>query len=221
LIGDNIVKSLNIFIVDDDADFAESLVDIFELEGHRCELAYDGETALKRFKESDFDLIFMDVKLPGKNGVESFLDIRKIKPDARVIMMTGYSVEELLGQAIENGAWGILHKPLNMDEVLNMIKKIIPAGILIADDDPDFVSNLQDVLENAGFNVYKAKDGEEAITCVKENHVDILILDIRMPILNGLEAFLLLKEKGIVLPTIIVTAYADMEIDTLKKFKEY
>jgi DNA-binding response OmpR family regulator len=215
------MENLNIFIVDDDADFAESLADIFELEGHKCELAYDGETAFKRFNESDFDLTFMDVRLPGKNGVESFLDIRKIKPDARVVMMTGYSVEELLEQAMENGAWGILHKPLNMTEVLEMIKKITPAGVLIADDDPDFVNNLKEVLENSGFTVYKAKNGEEVVSHLEENHVDILILDLRMPILNGLETFLLLKEKGINLPTIIVTAYADEENDKLEKLKEY
>jgi two-component system response regulator HydG len=215
------MDSLNIFIVDDDADFAESLADIFELEGHKCELAYDGETALKLFNETDFDLTFMDVKLPGKNGVESFLDIRKVKPDAKVIMMTGYGVEELLEQAIENGAWGILHKPLNISKVQEMIKKVIPTGILIVDDDPDFVSNLEDVLENSGFTVYKAKNGEKAISHLEENHVDILILDLRMPILNGLETFLLLKEKGITLPTIIVTAYADVEADALEKLKEY
>ena len=212
---------LNIFIVDDDVDFAESLADIFELEGHKCELAHDGETALKRFNESDFDLIFMDVKLPGKNGVESFLDIRKVKPDARVIMMTGFSVEELLEQAMENGAWGILRKPLNINEVLEMVKKVTPAGILIVDDDPDFLSNLKDMLENSGFIVCMAKNGEEAISHLEENHVDILILDLRMPILNGLETFLLLKEKGINLPTVIVTAYADVEGNTLEKLKEY
>lgn len=215
------MKRLNIFIVDDDADFAESLADIFELEGHKCELAYDGEAALKRFIENDFDLTFMDVKLPGKNGVESFLDIRKIKPDARIIMMTGYSMKKLLEQAVTNGAYGILHKPFNMDKVLDMIKKIIPVGILIADDDPDFISNLEDILENSGFTVYKAKDGEEAIACLKENQVDILLLDLRMPVLNGLETFLLIKKKGISLPTIIVTAYADMEVNTLEKLKEY
>lgn len=215
------MKSLNIFVVDDDKDFAESLADIFELEGHRCEMAYNGETALERIKENDFDLTFMDVKLPGKNGVESFLDIRRIKPDTRVIMMTGYSVEKLLEQAMNNGAWGILHKPLDMDEVMAMVKKAMPAGILIADDDPDFMNTLTDVLENSGFTVYKAKDGKEAISCLNEKDVDILILDLRMPILNGLETFLSLKEKGMDLPTIIVTAYADIEVNTLEMLKEY
>ncbi len=215
------MNSLNIFIVDDDVDFAESLADIFEMEGHICEKAHDGETAIKKFIDNEYELTFMDIKMSGKNGVESFLEIRKIRPDAKIIMMTGYSVEDLISRAVENGAWGVLHKPLDMDEILKMIKKVMPTGILIADDDPDFVNNLKDVLEDSGFIVYQAKDGKEAVERVQENHVDILMLDLRMPILNGLETFLLLKEKGIALPTIIVTAYADVENNTLEKLKSY
>ena len=97
----------------------------------------------------------------------------------------------------------------------------MPTGILIADDDPDFVNNLKDVLEDSGFVIYQARDGKEAVERVQESRVDILILDLRMPILNGLETFLLMKEKGIALPTIIVTAYADAENNTLDKLKSY
>ena len=215
------MKSIRIFIVDDDKDFAESLADIFEMEGHTSELAYDGESAIEKFKEKDFDLTFMDIKMSGKNGVESFMEIRKIRPHAKIIMMTGYSVEDLLTQAVENGAWGVLHKPLDMNEVLEMIKKVSPKGILIADDDPDFVNNLKELLEDAGFLVYKAKDGKEAVERVQKGNIDILILDIRMPILSGLETFLLLKERGIALPTIIVTAYADDERNALEKLRKY
>ncbi len=215
------MKSLNIFIVDDDRDFAESLADIFEIEGHKCEMAHDGEAAINKLVEKDFDLTFMDIKMSGKNGVESFLEIRKIKPNAKIIMMTGYSVEDLITQAVENGAWGVLHKPLDMEKILDMVNRITPTGILIADDDPDFVNNLKDVLEDSGFAVYQAKDGKEAVERVQRDHIDILILDLKMPILNGLETFLLLKEKGIAIPTIIVTAYADTENTALEKLKAY
>jgi two-component system, NtrC family, response regulator HydG len=213
--------NLSIFIVDDDVDFAESLAEILELEGHTCEMVHDGEAALEKIKEKKFDLTFMDIKLPGKNGVESFMDIKKIRPDAKVIMMTGYSVEELLNQAVENGAWGILYKPLDLDKALSMVKKVSPSGILIADDDPDFVCNLKDILESSGFVVYQAKDGREAIEKMEDTDLDILILDLHMPILSGLETFLLMKERKKAIPTIIVTAYADVENSTLEKLKGY
>ena len=215
------MKHLEIFIVDDDMDFAESLADIFEGEGHTCEIVHDGEKAIEKFKNKTYDLTFMDIKMPGKNGVESFMEIRKICPHARIIMMTGYSVEDVIHQAVDNGAYGVLHKPLDIEEILSMVKKVSPTGILIADDDPDFVNNMKEVLEDSGFKVFRAKDGQQAIRHVQQGVVDILMLDLRMPILNGLETFMSLREKGIALPTIIVTAYADVENKALEKLKSY
>ena len=90
----------------------------------------------------------VDVKLPGKNGVESFLEIRKFKPESKVVMMTGYSVNQLLDEAVDNGAWGVLHKPFNMELMFEMLGKIKPRGILIADDDPAFVNTI--ILRFAG-----------------------------------------------------------------------
>jgi DNA-binding response OmpR family regulator len=89
-----------------------------ELEGHHIELAFDGEEAVRKFRKRSFDVTFMDVRLPGMNGVESFFELRKIKPYAKVVMMTAYSVEDLLTRALDAGALGVLAKPFGADEVL-------------------------------------------------------------------------------------------------------
>ena len=112
---------MRIFDVDDDRDLAESLAEVLELSGHEVEIAFSGEEAVEVFREKDFDVSFMDVVMPGMNGVESFLEIRKIKPDAKVFMLTGYSVAQLLEQAIENGALGVLEKPIGIEELLAKI----------------------------------------------------------------------------------------------------
>jgi DNA-binding response OmpR family regulator len=213
------MKQIRIAIVDDDEDFAESMAIMLEGRGYEVELAYSGEEAIKKFREMVFDIVFMDVKLPGKNGVESFLEIRKLKPDAKVVMMTGFSVEQLLDKAVENGAWDVLHKPLDMKKVLEMLEKVEPDGILIADDDPDFVESIKTVLENRGKKVFVAKNGKDAIERVISNGIDILILDLRMPVLSGLETYLELKKAGRVIPTIIVTAFADEETGTIKRLR--
>ena len=93
-------RSLRILVVDDDADNAYSLGELFELEGHSVQVALSGEDAIAAYLAADFDLAFMDVMMPGLNGVESFIEIRKMRPEARVYMMTGYSVEQLLQQAL-------------------------------------------------------------------------------------------------------------------------
>lgn len=209
------MKRFSILVVDDDRDFAESLADALELVGHDVMLAFSGEDAVKIFKEHDFDITFMDVKLPGKNGVESFFEMRRMKPNARVIMMTGYSVPQLLEQAVENGAWDVLHKPLEMQRVLRMVERIKPCGVLIADDDPDFLLNIQSVLENEGYAVHVAKDGEEVLKQIQVKKVDVLILDLRMPVMSGLDTYTKMKQAGICIPTIIVTAYPSEEAESV------
>ncbi len=89
------MRPLSILVVDDDADFARSLANFLRLEGNLVALALDGEAAVAKFTEQDFDITFMDVRLPGKNGVESFFEIRRLKPAAKVVMMTAHGVEEL------------------------------------------------------------------------------------------------------------------------------
>ncbi len=177
---------LKILVVDDDKDFAESMADILELEGHEVQLAFSGEEAIGKFKEEDYDITFMDIKLPGKNGVESFLEIRKFKPHANVAMMTAFSVDELLEEAVGNGAIGVLNKPFDMQGVIEMVNKIKPRGILLADDDQDFVDNIRKTLEEKGYNVFVANDGKEVVRRVQSNGIDVLILDVSMPYLNGL-----------------------------------
>ena len=215
------MTALRVFIVEDDIDFAESLTEVIKKRGHHVEMAHSGEDAVERFRDADFDIAFMDIKLPGMNGVESFFEIRKLKPDAKVMMMTGYSVEHLLRQAVDNGALGVLHKPLDFDDVLAALEKVKPSGlVLIAADDPDFVDSLEDILTDAGYSIAVAHSGDEALRIGMENDLQVLILDLRLPVIHGLDVFLELKKQGRNVPTIIVTGYADEEaaaIETLRQ----
>jgi two-component system, NtrC family, response regulator HydG len=110
-----------IFIVDDDHDHAESIADILAINGHEVEMAFSGEQAVRRFAEREFDLTLMDVKLPGMNGVEAFFELRRQRADAQIVMMTGFSVEQLLARAVLNGARGVLYKPLAIPELLRAV----------------------------------------------------------------------------------------------------
>jgi CheY-like chemotaxis protein len=213
------MNKLRILVVDDDRDFAEGMADVLQLHGHRVEQAFTGEEAIERSRDEDFDVIFLDVKLPGKNGVECFLEIHRVKPDARVVIMTGYSVEQLLDLATANGAWLTLHKPLDMSRVLEMIKVIEPCGgalLLIADDDPDFAESLREFLEARRYRVLVAHDGQQALDYLRaRDDVDVLVLDLRMPVKTGLEVFQELKKEGRALPTIVVTGYPIEEAESL------
>jgi two-component system response regulator HydG len=198
-----------ILIVDDDRDLAESLADVLEARGYDVELASSGEEAVERFRHRDFDIVFTDVKLPGMNGVESLFAFRRIKPDAKVVMMTGFSVEQLLTQAVENGALAVLHKPFAMRDILAVLERIKPAGIVvIADDDPDFVDSMAPVLRSAGYRVLVARDGSDAVARVAAGGIDLLILDLGLPVISGLDVYRRLEALGKRVPTIVVTGRA-------------
>jgi CheY-like chemotaxis protein len=211
------MNPLRVLIVDDDQDFAESLALLIEGRGYQVEIAFSGEEALTRFRQQDFDITFIDVRLPGKNGLESFLDIRKLKPSARVVMMTGYSVEQLLEQVVEHGDWGVLNKPIDAQQMLGLLENIKPDGILIVDNVPDFVESVKNMLVDNGYNVFVAGNGQEAIKRIRSDGIDILILDLRLPILSGLETYLELKRTSHAIPTLIVTAYLDEYADEVDR----
>jgi len=212
---------MRIFIVDDDIDFAESIAEVLEDTGYEVEIAHSGEEALKKIKEQDFDLTFMDVKMPGMNGVECFLEARKMKPDAKFVMMSAYSVEELLNHAIQEGALGVLHKPFDMERMLTILKENqrMPV-VLVADDDPDFVSSIQDILTKNGYSTRVANTGQETVDTVLNNDIDVLLLDIRMPILNGLEVYRELEKHGRKVPTIVITGYAFEELAAIEELRK-
>ncbi len=118
------MDSLRIFIVDDDVDFAEALAEVVEVEGYYVECAHTGGEAVARIRENDFDITFMDFKLPDMNGIESLFEIRRLKPDAKV-MMIGFSIELLPQQAAEGGAIGVLHKPFAPAALLAAIEAMM------------------------------------------------------------------------------------------------
>lgn len=113
-----------VLLVEDDRDFAESLVIALGTRKCQVEVAPTGEDALRLFSDGCYDITFMDIKLPGKNGVQCLAEIRAVSPQAQVVMMTGYSEPALLEQARQAGAMDILRKPFRMRELLAYIDRL-------------------------------------------------------------------------------------------------
>ena len=209
-----------VFVIDDDQDHAESIADILAMRGYEVELAFSGEQGAARFREADFDIVLMDVKMPGMNGVETFFEFRKIRPAVKVMMMTGYSVEQLVAQAVENGALGVLRKPFAAVDLLEVLESVKPRGmVLVADDDPDFAMSIEPILRQNGYRVEIASTGPQALEKAATAGVNCLLLDLRMPMLSGLEVYMRLKEAGRVVPTIFVTGFADQEQESLTRLR--
>ena len=86
----------SILIVDDNISLCKTMSFVLKRHGYDVTTAGDGVEAIEKVREKAFGMIFMDIKMPGVNGVEALRSIRKIRPEATVTMMTAYAVEELI-----------------------------------------------------------------------------------------------------------------------------
>jgi len=115
-----------ILVVDDDFGSREILADVLTDEGYTVVTAGDGYDALKKMQAwKHFDLCILDIRLPGMDGVTTLKMIKKTLPQAQAIMITGYSVEDLIKEALVSGAYTCLHKPFDFKEMLELVKKLL------------------------------------------------------------------------------------------------
>ena len=114
----------NILVVDDLRSIRLTLGGILEDEGHNVVTAENGYQAIEAAKGTHFDAIFMDIKMPGINGVQTFREIKKVDPKVAVIMMTAYSVEDLVKRAINEGAYTCVYKPFDMEKIIELVENI-------------------------------------------------------------------------------------------------
>ena len=115
------MKGLQVLVVDDDRDFAESLARVFEIEGLRATLAFTGEAALTHLKHDDIDIAFMDIALPGLSGIEALRMIHELRPNMKIVMMTGYITKQYAREARMLGALDILQKPFDPLKAIDTI----------------------------------------------------------------------------------------------------
>ena len=201
----------SILIVDDNTSLCRTLSLVLGRQGYTVNTAKDGLEALVRVKESPFDLIFMDIKMPLMDGVETYRRIKKIRPEAVVMMMTAYAVEDLVQQALEEGAYGIVYKPLDIAKVVDVIEEARKtekgALVMVVDDDAGTCITLKNILIRKGYEVGIAYTGEEAITMAGERAYDIIFVDMKLPTITGLETYLAIRKINPEMVAIMMTAY--------------
>jgi len=149
--------------------------------------------------------------MPLMDGVEAFKKIKRLRPKAAVVMMTAYSVEELVQEALEEGAFGIIYKPLDIDKVISLIEEAKTArkgALILVLEDEETRDTLRVELEKKEYKLGFAGSGDEAIALVKEQRFDVLLVDLKLPFINCFELYLAVKEVQPDIVAIIWTADA-------------
>ena len=115
----------SVLIIDDEAEIRESLQTLLEIEGYDVETAADGEDGLARLSDRSFDLVLLDLALPGRSGVEILPEIRSLDPQLSIIMITAYGTVEDAVRAMQAGAANFLQKPWDNEKLLADVRAAV------------------------------------------------------------------------------------------------
>jgi len=115
--------SIKVLLVDDEEQFVDVLAQRLERRGFHVGTAFTGDCAIAFVEEHDVDVIILDVLMPGRNGIDTLREIRRIRPIAEVIMLTGHGTVDTAIQGMKLGAYDYLMKPTDTAELVEKITK--------------------------------------------------------------------------------------------------
>jgi len=223
------MQKYKVLIVEDDPDALQQLARTVRKEGFEVIEAGDGEQGLKQFESQLPDIVITDLKMPGISGMEVLHTIKRTSPHTQVIVITAFGKIDTAILAIREGAVDYIKKPIDLDLMLLAIgrakekldkynKQPFFPTVLLAEDDQVARSSLVRVIEKEGWRVLAAADGEETIKLFRQNKVDIVLLDIKMPKKDGIQTLKELREITKDFESIILTGYGN-EIDAINAMR--
>jgi len=216
-------------MVDDEEEFLKSASKALERRNITVHTAENARQALKKIQKQSFDVAVIDVKMPGIDGVELFHRMKSQLPDLAVIILTGHGSIAQAFQTSKDGIFDYLEKPCDIDSLANKIRRAVEMRkmngktevekksttegrrILLVDDEEELLNSLGKVLERRKMQVFKASNGKNALEFLDKHVVDIVILDIKMPGMDGIETLKKIKERDLNVEVILLTGHPDVD----------
>lgn len=190
-------KPKKILIVDDIGAVRKRYASILRSEGYEVTVAVDGKEALDLASRRLFDLICLDLNMPGMNGLDVLYELRtnysKMREvfhvtDVPVLCITGYGSEEAVNTALLLGAAGVLNKPVNLDELLSTVKNLLQDGydpttlrrrvVVVIDSSPHIRGLFRHIFEGMGWSVVEGSDPERLLSVLKGPTPSVIIVSL-------------------------------------------
>ena len=116
----------NVLLVDDEIDFVETFSERLGMRNIAISKAFNGEEALQALqKNKDVEVVILDVKMPGMDGIETLVEIKKRYPLVEVIMLSGHSTVESAIEGMKKGAFDYLMKPCEIDQIIAKVSEAV------------------------------------------------------------------------------------------------
>jgi DNA-binding response OmpR family regulator len=212
--------SRTILIVDDDPTICSELQKELKRNFFPTHVAGNSKDALEILNKNKIDIILLDIFMPDIDGLDMLEKVKAKWAAIEVIIITGYSSQDVAIKALRRGAIDYLEKPINYEELNTSIGRAMEKitenadltyrhSILLVDDDKDATKKLSRILSKEGYEVFTANDGKEGLGIINQNKIDILIADIEMPIMGGIELLQKVKKFQKDIEVIMMTGFGD------------
>ena len=226
-----------ILVVDDERLVCDLLRSVLGRHGHEVITALNGREGLELFKKHRPRFTLLDLRMPEMNGIEVLKQIRAIDPQAAVLILTAWGSDALEQQARQLGVVDFLSKGLSLDVLVAAMERTLqqtaqaaspaqaaaPGGaprtapvaagdgdfILVVDDEPQIRDLLKRFLALRGYKVRVASDGQQALTMVEQEAPQLIVLDVYMPGINGVEVLRQLRRRKFTGGVILLTGSQD------------
>ncbi len=200
--------TIRVLLVDDDASVRLTMAGALEVHGFDVVEASLAREALHHLEHREFDLVISDIRMPGMDGLEGTSRIRSRFPDLPVVLVTAYEAEGVLGEAIRRGAYTVVAKPVDPARLVEIVSRAaLRPRVLVVDDVEEYAVSIVGALESAGIAAIAANNGGEAVGVAEREPVDVAILDVLMPEMDGLETLDALRALDPSLRVVGVTAH--------------
>ena len=138
---DIVAGHARILVADDEESIRFLIGEVMTREGYEVDLVEDGGKAIQRIREREYDLVIMDVKMPGVGGLEALSEVRRLRPNLIVVMITAFGTQQIALEAIRKGAYDYFSKPFEIDEMRIVVRRALEKQQLLRQ-----ISNLENRL---------------------------------------------------------------------------
>ncbi len=203
----------SVLVVDDEVDICHNLSDILSAFGYEVDVAFDGESALNLARRRTYDVALLDLKMPGMDGLTLYRELKTISAGTVAMIVTAYASSDTAQKALGAGAWQIVPKPVEMQQLLDDVGRAVgQPTVLVVDDDHDLCENLWQILRAKGFRVSVAHDARDAGRLTQERDHHVVLLDLKLPGTDSVGLFRLIRQSNAEARTILITGHrSEME----------
>ncbi len=216
---------MRILVVDDKIEISKRLQRELQKEGHEVYYEISPLQVLERLKRAkrkgkSFNLLLLNIQMPEMDGLTLFSRIKEERLGVEAIILTGYRDEQMVIEAIRLGVKDYLNKPISLEQLdasilrvrENTLEENSGYQILVVDDEKELCERIRRELEKEGYQIAMAYNGEDCLNYFRNNRVDVLITDIKMPGMNGLEMLEKCKEIHDDFIPVIITGHGSHEV---------